>query len=237
MSLPKIASRDEWLAAREELLAEEKQLTRERDALSAKRRELPMFEVDKPYVFHGPEGEMRLLDLFGEHRQLIVGHFMFDPEWEDGCPSCSAGAEELSQGLLDHLAIRDTAFTYVSRAPLEKIERYKAKRGWDHPWVSSEGSDFNYDFDVTIDRSRGPAIYNFREWGDELLEGEYPGQSCFLRVDDRVFHTYSMYARGAETLGGSYYWLDLTALGRQEEWEKPEGRSESARAAQPDFAS
>lgn len=237
MSLPKIASRDEWLAARQELLAEEKRLTRERDALAAKRRELPMVEVDKPYVFHGPGGEMSLLDLFGEHRQLIVGHFMFDPEWEDGCPSCSAGAEELSQGLLDHLAVRDTAFTYVSLAPLEKIERYQAKRGWDFPWVSSHGSDFNHDFDVTVDRSRGPATYNFREWDDDLLEGEYPGQSCFLRVDDRVFHTYSMYARGAETLGGSYYWLDLTALGRQEEWEEPKGRTDSARAAQPDFAS
>ena len=237
MSLPKIASRDEWLAAREELLAEEKRLTRERDALSTKRRELPMVEIDKPYEFEGSDGPATLLDMFGEHRQLIVGHFMFDPEWEDGCSSCSAGAEELSQGLLDHLAVRDTTFAFVSRAPLEQIQRYQAKRGWDHPWYSSHGSDFNYDFDVTIDRSRGPAVYNFREWGDELLEGEYPGTSCFLRVDDRVFHTYSMYARGAETMGGSYYWLDLTALGRQEEWEKPEGRTDSARAAQPDFAS
>jgi predicted dithiol-disulfide oxidoreductase (DUF899 family) len=237
MSLPKIASQEEWLAAREELLAKEKQLVRDRDALSTARRELPMVEITKDYAFTGPDGPVSLLDMFGEHRQLIVGHFMFDPEWEDGCPSCSAGAEELSQGLLDHLAVRDTAFAYISLAPIDRILAYQAKRGWDHPWYSSNGTDFNHDFHVTVDRSRGPAIYNFREWGDELLEGEYPGTSCFLRVDDRVFRTYSMYARGAETLGGSYYWLDLTALGRQEEWEKPEGRTDSARAAQPDFAS
>ena len=196
MSLPEIASRDEWRAAREELLAEEKRFTRERDALSAKRRELPMVEIDKPYVFEGPEGEVGLADMFGEHRQLIVGHFMFDPEWEDGCPSCSAGTEELSQGLLDHLAVRDTAFTYVSRAPLEKIQRYQAKRGWDHPWYSSYGSDFNYDFGVTIDRSRGPAEYNFRDWGDELAEGEYPGVELLpARGRPRVPHLLDVRAR------------------------------------------
>ena len=234
MSLPRRATRDEWLAARKELLDEEKRLTRERDALNVRRRELPMVEITKPYAFTGPEGEAGLADLFEGRRQLIVGHFMFDPEWEDGCPSCSAGADEVSGGLLDHLHVRDTTLAYVSRAPLEKIERYKARKGWAFPWYSSYGSDFNYDFDVTLDPSVKPPVYNFRPLE---LEGEMPGLSTFLRVDDRIFHTYSMYARGAEQTGGSYYFLDLTALGRQEDWEEPKGRTDSARAAQPDFAS
>ncbi|HEY3190285.1 MAG TPA: DUF899 family protein, partial [Solirubrobacteraceae bacterium] len=124
MSLPEIVSRDEWLAARRELLAAEKRLTRQRDALSADRRRLPMVEIDKDYVFEGPNGRASLLDLFEGRSQLIVGHFMFDPRWEDGCPSCSAGADEVSRGLLEHLHARDTSFAYVSRAPIDKIERY-----------------------------------------------------------------------------------------------------------------
>jgi predicted dithiol-disulfide oxidoreductase (DUF899 family) len=233
MSLPKIVTQDEWLVARKELLAKEKKFTRQRDALSAERRDLPMVEVEKAYVFEGPDGEATLLDLFDGRRQLIVGHFMFDPSWEDGCPSCSAGVDEVSQGLLEHLAVRDTSLAYVSRAPIEKIERYKAKKGWTIRWYSSYGSDFNYDFNVTLDESVRPTEYNYRPVG---IEGERPGLSCFLRADDRVFHTYSTFARGAEMLGGSYYWLDLTALGRQEDWEEPKGRADSARAARPDFA-
>jgi predicted dithiol-disulfide oxidoreductase (DUF899 family) len=247
MSLPKVVSRDEWLAARKELLAREKEMTRQRDALNADRRRLPMVEIEKDYVFEGPDGEARLIDLFERRRQLIVGHFMFDPGWDDGCPSCSAGAEELSQGLLDHLHVRDTSFTYVSRAPLAKIEDYKARRGWDFPWYSSYGSDFNYDFQVTVDESVAPAVYNYRTKAEHEQAGtgyyfdaeqpiEEPGTSCFLRDGDRVFHTYSMFGRGAETLGGSYYWLDITALGRQEEWEEPKGRADAARSATPDFA-
>ena len=234
MTRPRIATHDEWLAARKELLDEEKRLTRERDALNVRRRELPMVEITKPYAFTGPDGEAGLADLFEGRRQLIVGHFMFDPEWEDGCPSCSAGADEMSPGLLEHLHVRDTTLAYVSRAPLEKIERYKARKGWTFPWYSSHGSDFNYDFDVTLDPSVKPPVYNFRPLD---LEGEMPGLSTFLRVDDRIFHTYSMYARGAEQTGGSYYFLDLTALGRQEDWEEPKGRTDSARRGQPDFAS
>ena len=243
MSLPEIVSRDEWLAARTALLEQEKQLTRQRDALSAARRRLPMIEITKPYRFTGPQGEVGLRDLFEGRRQLILGHFMFDPEWEDGCPSCSAGADEVADGLLEHLHTRDTTLAYVSRAPLEKLERWKAKKGWDFPWYSSYGSDFNYDFGVTIDDAKGSSTYNFRPIADEpaLAKSEQPfempGTSVFLRVDDRVFHTYSSYARGAEQTGGSYYFLDLTALGRQEEWEEPKGRADSARAAQPDFAS
>jgi predicted dithiol-disulfide oxidoreductase (DUF899 family) len=247
MSLPRVVARDEWLAARTKLLAQEKELTRARDALNVQRRELPMVEIEKDYAFEGPDGSVGLLDLFDGRRQLMIGHFMFDPSWTDGCPSCSAGADEVSQGLLDHLHTRDTSFAYVSRAPLAKIEDYKGRKGWTFPWYSSNGSDFNYDFHVTLDESVTPIQYNFRAQAelDARAGGtfapeqpmEMPGMSCFLRDGERIFHTYSMYARGAEQTGGSYYFLDLTALGRQEEWEKPEGRAAGARAGQPDFAS
>ena len=241
MSLPDIVSRDEWLAARTALLEREKALTRRRDELSAARRELPMVEITEDYRFTGPQGEVGLVDLFEGRKQLIVYHFMFDPDWDEGCPSCSAGADEVSDGFLAHLHTRDTTLAYVSRAPLEKLEAWKAKKGWSFPWYSSFGSEFNYDFGVTVDESRGSATYNYRSVaGDPDWAGqpyEMPGRSAFLRVDDRVFHTYSQYARGLESTGGSYYFLDLTALGRQEEWEEPKGRAESARAAQPDFAS
>jgi predicted dithiol-disulfide oxidoreductase (DUF899 family) len=233
MSLPRIVSRADWLAARKDLLAQEKELTRRRDALSAERRRLPMVRVEKDYRFEGPEGEARLADLFGPYRQLVVRHFMFDPSWDDGCPSCSAAADEMSDGLLAHLHVRDTEFVTVSRAPLARIEDYKARRGWTFRWYSSHGSDFNYDFDVTLDPAVKPPEYNF---APAELEGEYPGHSTFLKVGDDVFHTYSTYARGAEWLGGSYAFLDLTALGRQEDWEEPKGRADSARAAAPDFA-
>jgi predicted dithiol-disulfide oxidoreductase (DUF899 family) len=245
MSLPKIASREEWRRARVALLAEEKAMTRARDALNTKRRELPMVRIEKEYVFEGTAGKATLPDLFEGRRQLIVQHFMFDPSWDDGCPSCSAGADEISQGLLDHLHKRDTTFAAVSRAPIEKIEDYKTRKGWTFPWYSSFGSDFNYDFHVTLDETVAPIEYNFRGWDELQAHGmewmgdgssEQPGHSVFLRVGDEVFHTYSMYARAAESLGGSYYFLDLTPLGRQEEWEEPKGRAESARAARPDFA-
>jgi predicted dithiol-disulfide oxidoreductase (DUF899 family) len=233
MSLPDIVTRQEWLEARKALLAKEKALTRERDALNAERRRMPMVKVEKNYVFAGPDGEASLLDLFDGHLQLILGHFMFDPEWKDGCPSCSAGADEMSEGLREHLAARDTALAYVSRAPIEKIEDYKARRGWTFPWYSSYGTDFNYDFNVTMDPAVKPPIYNFRPYEGE--PGEMPGTSFFLRDGDEVFHTNSTYARGAEMTGGSYYFLDLTAMGRQEDWEEPKGRAAAAHGAQPDF--
>ena len=248
MALPQVVSSDEWVRARKALLAKEKELTRERDALSAERRRLPMVEIEKHYVFEGPDGKAGLLDLFEGRRQLIVGHFMFDPSWDDGCPSCTAGADEISKGLLAHLHARDTTLAYVSRAPLAKIEAYKARKGWTFPWYSSYGSDFNYDFNVTLDESVAPVVYNFRTKdeheqsgtavyveGDQPIEG--PGRSHFLRDGDTVFHTYSVYARGLETMGGSYYLLDETALGRQEEWEEPKGRATDARGANPDFSS
>jgi predicted dithiol-disulfide oxidoreductase (DUF899 family) len=245
MTLPEIVSRDEWHKARVALLADEKAMTKTRDALSTKRRMMPMVRIDKDYRFEGPEGSVSLLDIFDGHRQLIIQHFMFDPSWEDGCPSCTAGSDELSAGLLRHLDARDTAFAVVSRAPLEKLERYKLKRGWDFRWYSSFGTDFNYDFHVTLDSSVAPVEYNFRR-ADELeahgmewmLEGssEQPGYSTFIAQDGEVYHTNSVFARGTEWLGGSYAFLDLTVLGRQEDWEEPKGRADNLRGAVPDFA-
>jgi predicted dithiol-disulfide oxidoreductase (DUF899 family) len=246
MSLPEIVDRETWLKARRDLLAKEKEFTRLRDELSAHRRGLPMVKIDKPYEFEGPDGKVGLADIFEGRHQLILGHFMFHPEWEDGCPSCTAGAVEVADGLLEHLHKRDTTLAYVSRAPLEKIERYKRKMGWTFPWYSSHGSDFNYDFNVTIDESVKPLEYNFRTkaefeavgqswWDDWEQPFDLNGTSVFLRTGDDVFHTYGTFARGAEQTGGSYYFLDMTALGRQEPWEKPEGRSDSLRSATPNF--
>src|SRR4051794_10963382 len=218
MSPPKIVGGDEWLAARKELLAREKELTRRRDELNAERRNLPMVEIDKEYTFEGPDGRVGLVDLFAGRPQLIVYHFMFDPSWDDGCPSCTAGTDELSPGFFEHLHTRDTSYAMVSRAPLEKLERWKAKKGWDVPWFSSFGSDFNVDFGVTIDEAHGAGRYNYRDRAGYEARGEaffdadqpfeMPGRSCFLHVEGRVFHTYSQYARGLESTGGSYYFLD-----------------------------
>src|SRR4051794_12972660 len=248
MSLPQIVSRADWLAARKDLLAQEKELTRRRDALSAERRRLPMVRIEKDYVFEGPDGPAGLADLFGPYRQLILRHFMFDPSWDDGCPSCSAAADEVSDGLIEHLRVRDTTLVHVSRAPLAKIEDYQRRRGWTFAWYSSHGSDFNHDFHVTLDDSVAPVEYNYRSPSEHEQAGtgyyvqgeqpiELPGTSAFLRVGDDIFHTYSTYARGGEAVGGSYYFLDLTALGRQEEWEEPKGRARAAHEAVPDFAS
>ena len=246
MTLPRIVSQDEWHAAATALLAKEKDLTRRRDALNIERRNLPMVEITKDYVLQGRDGPARLVDLFEGRRQLILYHFMFDPSWEDGCSSCTAGTDELSPGFFEHLHTRDTSYAMVSRAPIDKLERWRKKKGWDIPWYSSHGTDFNYDFGVTIDESVRPPEYNFRTkaeyeaMGSDLFDAdqpfEMPGRSCFLHVDGRVFHTYSQYARGLESTGGSYYFLDLTALGRQEEWEEPKGRSDDVRSGTPDFA-
>jgi predicted dithiol-disulfide oxidoreductase (DUF899 family) len=208
-----------------------------------------MVPVDQPYELEGPQGTIGLIDLFEGRRQLIVQHFMFDPDWEDGCPSCTAGADEISEGLLRHLHSRDTTFAAIARAPLAKLEAYKATRGWTFPWYSSYGSPFNYDFHVTFDESMAPLEINYRS-REELARSahaklhwileqqqpfENPGVSCFLRDGERVFHTYFTTGRGAEWTGGSYAFLDLTALGRQEEWEEPKGRADLAREAVPNF--
>jgi predicted dithiol-disulfide oxidoreductase (DUF899 family) len=196
---PPIATRDEWLAARKTLLAQEKEVTKHYDRVSAERRRLPMVKLEKTYTFDGPEGKRSLLDLFDGHHQLIVYHFMFDPAWENGCDGCTGFVNELAD--LSMLPARDTQFVLISRAPLEKLQAYKARKGWERPWYSSFGSDFNDDFQVTTDT------------------GETHGLSVFFRIDDDVFHTYSTYNRGTESLTDSYRLLDVTPYGRQEDWE------------------
>ncbi len=218
MTLPRIVPRDEWRAAREELLAKEKAATRARDALNAERRRLPMVELDKEYVFESGDGKATLLDLFRGRYQLIVYHFMFAPEWEAGCRSCSAFLDQI--GHLAHLRARGTEFAAVSRAPYIRILPFKARMGWTVPWYSSYATDFNQDFRVSFEEAG--------EAAGEAAEGgivERPGLSCFLRDRDRIFHTYSTYGRGLDGLGSTTSLLDLTALGRQEEWEEPRGRA------------
>jgi predicted dithiol-disulfide oxidoreductase (DUF899 family) len=244
MSLPQVVSREQWLEARRQLLAREKEMTRARDALNADRRRLPMVKVEKPYSFQGPGGTATLADLFGGRRQLVVQHVMFDPAWEEACKGCTASVDEISQGFVSHVNSRDTSFVLVSRAPLEKLEKYRDSRGWTLPWYSSQGSDFNYDFHVSLDPSVAPIEFNYRG-GDELAKAgmtwilespsEQPGMSCFLTDGGTVYHTYSTFARGTEQLGGSYGLLDMTALGRQEAWEEPKDRVEKPHGADPSF--
>jgi predicted dithiol-disulfide oxidoreductase (DUF899 family) len=215
---PKIVSREEWTRARRELLAKEKEHDRLRDALSAERRKLPMVKVDKPYAFEGEGGPATLLDLFGGRRQLIVYHFMFDPSWSEGCKSCSLLADTFD-GASAHLPARDTSFVAVSLAPLAKLTAYKARMGWSFRWVSSAGSDFNYDYHVSAraeDIAAGTVEYNYSTKAGPF-EGERPGASVFLREGSDVFHTYSTYARGLDHLIATYEYLDLTPLGRDEE--------------------
>jgi predicted dithiol-disulfide oxidoreductase (DUF899 family) len=239
MAYPEVVTREEWLAARKRLLATEKEHTRSRDALNAERRRLPMVRIDKEYVFEGPEGKVTLAGLFGDSRQLIVQHVMFDPDWDAACPGCTASIDEVADGMLDHVRSRATTFVLVSRAPLAKLQKYQATKGWTVPWYSSHGSDFNYDFQATLDRSIPQLEYNYRP-EPEIVSGdttsaEVPGLSCFLRDGDNIFHTYSTYARGTDGLGGSYSLLDLTALGRQEDWEEPKGRAPRLHGADPTF--
>ncbi len=240
MSLPDVVSREQWLEARQRLLAQEKELTRRHDELNATRRRLPMVKVDEEYVFEGPGGKVTLNDLFGDKRQLIVQHVMFGPDWDQPCPGCSAAIAELNPGVLGHVASRDTAFVLASRAPYEKIAAKAEERGWTVPWYSAHDSDFNYDYQVSLDAERGQRDYNYRaEPG--LLGGdrsaEMPGYSCFLRDGDEIFHTYSAFARGTEYVGNAYTFLDMTALGRQEDWEEPKGRSNAVRGGDPTFTS
>ncbi|GGW41573.1 DUF899 domain-containing protein, partial [Arenibacter certesii] len=226
-SLPDIVSRDEWLKKRKALLIEEKEFTKQHEKINARRRQLPMVEVNKEYIFDGPEGKESLLELFKGRNQLIVQHFMFDPEWNEGCKGCSFQTDNI--GNLAHLHARNVTLVLVSRAPLEKLEKFKKRMGWTIPWYSSFDNDFNYDYHVTIDADRGSHVYNYEDistlgenWKN--WKGEQPGNSVFIRKGDSIFHTYSSYERGCELLMGTLNYLDLTALGRQEDWEKPEGR-------------
>jgi predicted dithiol-disulfide oxidoreductase (DUF899 family) len=239
MAFPEVVTREQWLEARKQLLIAEKEETRRRDALNAERRRLPMVKIDKDYQFEGPHGQVTLGALFGDSSQLIVQHVMFDPTWDAACSGCTAGIDELSDGMLAHVRSRDTAFALVSRAPQDKLAKYQAARGWTIPWYSSYGTDFNYDFRATLSKSAGQFEYNYRTMtefadGDDESD-EVPGFSCFLRDGDEVFHTYSTFARGTDTLGSAYSLLDLTALGRQEDWEEPKGRAPRLHGADPTF--
>jgi predicted dithiol-disulfide oxidoreductase (DUF899 family) len=216
---PPIAAYDEWLAARKELLTREKEVTRARDALNAARRRLPMVRVEKEYRFTGPDGVVGFPALFDGHHQLIVYHFMFDPRWDDGCPTCTRYVDALSG--LDALHNRDATFALVSRAPFAKLEAYRTRNGWNVPWYSSYGSDFNYDYHATFDESVAPIEHNYRRITVSADEqpAESQGLSVFFRLDDTVYHTYSAFARGVEGLTSAYSLLDVTPYGRQEDWE------------------
>lgn len=212
MYLPPIVSPSEWQVAREKLLVKEKEATRWQDSLAAERRRLPMVQMDKDYVFEGSDRKASLLDLFEGRRQLIVYHFMFGPSQDEGCDGCSMFADNI--GHLAHLHARDTSFALVSRAPHAKIEPYKKRMGWNVPWYSSFASDFNVDFGVSPESPR-PTEYQ---------DGESFGLSVFLRNGDSVYRTYFTSGRGVEVLGSNWTFLDLTPLGRQEDWEdSPDG--------------
>jgi predicted dithiol-disulfide oxidoreductase (DUF899 family) len=237
--LPAVVSRTEWFAARRELLAKEKDLTRARDRLNADRRRLPMVRVDEPYTFDGPDGTKTLLDLFDGRPQLVVHHFMFAPDWDNACASCSSAADGIAG--IGRLHARGTTLVAVSRAPYAKLAAFRDRMGWTFPWYSSHGGDFNYDFHATLDDRKAPVLLHFRTeaelaatgvpwtggpWTHDMRGTEVPGMSAFLRVGDEVFHTYSTFGRGIEEFHNGYPYLDLTALGRQEWWEEPKGRAE-----------
>jgi predicted dithiol-disulfide oxidoreductase (DUF899 family) len=199
-------------------------LFRERDRINAELRRLPMVELEKDYAFDGPNGKVHLAELFEERRQLIVCHFMFDPAWEKGCPNCTGFVNCL--GDLSMLAARDTTFALVSRTSIAKLMAYREQRGWAIPWYSSSGSDFNYDFHATIDERVAPAEYNYGSKAEvearheaTLSPGEYHGVSVFFRLDAAIYHTYSVYARGTETMRDPYGLLDATPYGRQQDFE------------------
>src|SRR6516225_405791 len=218
MESHRIVSREQWIAARTALLAKEKEFTRARDRLSQERRELPWVRVDKRYVFDGPDGKVTLRDLFAGRSQLIVYHFMFAPDWEEGCKSCSFWADNFN-GISIHLNYRDVTFTAISRAPFAKIEAYKKRMGWSFPWVSSCGSDFNFDYHVSFTPEQiadGKAYYNYEvrpntvsdEQGISVLCKNEPGE---------VFHAYSCHGRGIDMVNGAYHFLDLVPKGRDED--------------------
>jgi predicted dithiol-disulfide oxidoreductase (DUF899 family) len=226
MDIPQVVPREQWLAARKDLLAREKEVTRAKDAVDAARRQLPVTEVTKDYTFTGPGGQVSLAGLFEGRGQLITYHFMWRheqsgfPGEDQGCPTCSFLADSI--GDLSHLHACDTTLVLVSRAPITSIERFSKRMGWQVPWYSSYGSDFNYDFHASFDEAKAPLEYNYKDKETLQRVAPYirsgtdgPGVSVFLREGDRVYHAYSAYERGLDTLLGTYRWLDLTPAGRQ----------------------
>lgn len=217
---PQVVSREEWLQARKAHLKNEKALTRMRDLVARDRRALPWVKIEKEYVFDTPEGKATLAELFGGNSQLIVHHFMFGPEWDSGCPSCSLEADH-AEGAIVHLEHHDVSYVRVSHAPLTKLEAYRRRMGWTARWVSSYGSDFNFDFHVSFtqdDLATGKIQYNYATIDEpKYLYDELPGLSVFYK-DERgdVFHTYSSYARGNEEVIGAFIYLDMTPKGRNE---------------------
>lgn len=213
----RVVSHEDWLKARLELLAAEKEFTHRRDALTRRRMAMPWERVEKPYRFEGPNGALSLADLFDGRSQLIVYHFMFAPDWAEGCKSCSFWADNF-EGVPIHLNHRDVTFTAVSRAPLDKIEAYKKRMGWTFPWVSSYGSDFNFDYHVSFTPEQvaaGEASYNYERQPIDI--SEQVGISVFCRSQGEVFHSYSCYSRGVDMLNGAYHYLDLVPKGRDED--------------------
>lgn len=217
MQQHKVVSREEWLAARKALLVREKEWTRRNDRLAAERRELPWVKVDKDYVFDGAAGPQSLSQLFGAHSQLVIYHFMFGPDWQEGCPSCSFLADHIDGANL-HLQHHDVSVVMVSRASWPKIAAFKKRMGWKVDWVSSGRNDFNFDYHVSFteaDRARGKGYYNF-DLRDYMAD-EMPGISVFFKDEDgTIYHTYSAYARGGDILLGAVHYLDLTPKGRNE---------------------
>ena len=214
----KVVSQKEWIAARKALLKKEKESTRLSDQLAAERRELPWVKVEKNYVFDAPGGRVALADLFAGRNQLVIYHFMFGPDWKEGCPSCSFVSDHFD-GALSHLAARDVTLAVVSRAPLEKIEAFQQRMGWDFEWVSSHGGDFNSDFHVSFTKeelAQGKVEYNYEM--QDFPSAEAPGLSVFIKdVNGDVFHTYSTYGRGLELLMSTYRILDVVPKGRDED--------------------
>ena len=214
----KVVSHDEWLIARQDLLAAEKELIRQQDALTRRRMALPWERVEKAYQFETPDGIRTLAELFEGRSQLMVYHFMFGPDWEQGCKSCSFWADNFD-GISVHLNHRDVTFTAVSRAPLAKIEAYRQRMGWHFPWVSTAGSDFNLDYHASFTPEQiavGQAYYNYAM--QPATESEQVAISVFYRSEQgEVFHTYSSYGRGVEVVNGAYHWLDLAPKGRDED--------------------
>ena len=218
----RIATPEEWVEARKKLLIKEKEFTRLRDQLSQARRDLPWVRVAKQYVFDGPKGKETLAQLFGGRSQLVVYHFMFEPDWDAGCKSCSFWADNFERNVI-HLAARDVTLVAVSRAPFEKLDAFRKRLGWTFKWVSSGGTDFNFDYHVSFtpeELAKGEVHYNFGSF--EPQGPELPGISVFYRDDSgAVFHTYSCYARGLDMMNAAYQYLDLVPLGRNEAEQRP----------------